>query len=80
MISLNDYLYNGDTVVKILHCYSHDLKESAVKSGNGVDLAHSNCLIQMIELLEHNEFLTLHEFWNETKRAYLMQKELLFVD
>ena len=51
MISLNDYLYNGDTVVKILHCYSHDLKESAVKSGNGVDLAHSNCLIQMIELL-----------------------------
>ena len=59
MISLNDYLYNGDTVVKILHCYSHDLKESAVKSGNGVDLAHSNCLIQMIELLEHNEFLTL---------------------
>ena len=36
MILLNDYLYNGDTVVKILHCYSHDLKESAVKSGKDV--------------------------------------------
>ena len=59
MISLNNYLYSGDTVVKILHCYSRDLKENAVRENNGVDLAHSNCLIQMIELLEHNEFLTL---------------------
>ena len=59
MISLNDYLYNGDTVAKILHSYSKDLKESAIKENNGVDLAHSNCLIQMTELLEHNEFLTL---------------------
>ncbi|MBO7452497.1 MAG: bifunctional (p)ppGpp synthetase/guanosine-3',5'-bis(diphosphate) 3'-pyrophosphohydrolase [Clostridiales bacterium] len=59
MISLNDYLYNGDTVAKILHVYSQDLKESAIKNDNSVDLAHSNCLIQMSELLEHNEFLTL---------------------
>lgn len=59
MISLNNYLYSGDTVVKILHCYSRDLKENAIRENNGVDLAHSNCLIQMIELLEHNEFLTL---------------------
>lgn len=59
MITLNDYLYSGDTVVKILHCYSKDLKASAIRENNGVDLAHSNCLIQMIELLEHNEFLTL---------------------
>lgn len=58
MISLNDYLYRGDTVVKILHLYSQDLKESAIKNNNGVDLAHSNCLLQMIELLEHNDFLT----------------------
>ena len=58
MISLNDYLYNGDTVVKILHCYSQDLKRDAIKNENGVDLAHSNCLLQMIELLEHNDFLT----------------------
>ncbi len=59
MITLNDYLYSGDTVVKILHCYSRDLKAEAIRTNNGVDLAHSNCLIQMIELLEHNEFLTL---------------------
>ncbi len=58
MISLNDYLYNGDTVVKILHCYLKDLKEGAVEYDNGVDLAHSNCLLQMLELLEHNDFLT----------------------
>ena len=58
MITLNDYLYKGDTVVKILHNYSGDLKEDAVRSDNGVDLAHSNCLLQMIGLLEHNDFLT----------------------
>ena len=58
MISLNDYLYNGDTVVKILHIYSQDLKKYAIDNNNGVDLAHSNCLLQMIELLEHNDFLT----------------------
>lgn len=58
MILLNDYLYNGDTVVKILHRYSSDLKEDAIKTGNKIDLAHSNCLLQMIELLEHNDFLT----------------------
>ncbi|MBR5420110.1 MAG: guanosine polyphosphate pyrophosphohydrolase [Lachnospiraceae bacterium] len=58
MISLNDYLYRGDTVVKILHNYSNDLKESAIRNDNGIDLAHSNCLLQMIGLLEHNDFLT----------------------
>ena len=55
---LNDYLYKGDTVVKILHCYSQDLKNYALETNNGVDLAHSNCLLQMIELLEHNDFLS----------------------
>ncbi|MBP1585211.1 MAG: guanosine polyphosphate pyrophosphohydrolase [Lachnospiraceae bacterium] len=58
MISLNDYLYNGDTVVKILHCYSQDLKQSAIENNNGIDLAHSNLLLLMIDLLEHNDFLT----------------------
>ena len=58
MLSLNDYLYDGNTVVKILHIYSQDLKEEAIKNDNGIDLAHSNCLLQMIELLEHNDFLT----------------------
>ena len=58
MISLNDYLYNGDTVVKILHCYSRDLKQSAIDNNNGIDMAHSNLLLLMIDLLEHNDFLT----------------------
>ena len=58
MILLNDYLYNGDTVVKILHRYWQDLKADAIENGNGINLAHSNCILQMIELLEHNDFLT----------------------
>ncbi|MDY3829087.1 MAG: hypothetical protein SOZ71_10025 [Clostridium sp.] len=32
MIKLNDYLYSGDTVLKILQRYSDDLKESASQS------------------------------------------------
>ena len=58
MIKLNDYLYKGDTVVKILHMFSKDLKQSAIENNNVVDLAHSNCLLQMINMLEHNDFLT----------------------
>ncbi len=40
MLTLNDYLYNGDTVVKILHSYSQDLKDSAIKNNNGIELTH----------------------------------------
>lgn len=58
MISLNDYLYDGNTVLKILHTYSEDMKNDAIKSHNGVDLVHSNLLLQEIDLLEHNDFLT----------------------
>ncbi len=58
MILLNDYLFSGGTVLKILHQYSSDLKDSAIKEHNAIDLAHSNFLIQIIELLEHNDFLT----------------------
>ena len=74
MISLNDYLYNGDTVVKILHSYSNDLKESAIRDNNGVDLAHSNCLVQMIGLLEHNEFLTLQSQTIREFYKYMTEK------
>ena len=58
MVSLNDYLFSGNTVLKILHNYSADLKSSAIETHNSVDLAHSNFLIQITELLEHNDFLT----------------------
>lgn len=58
MVTLNDYLYNGDTVLKIIHMYSKDLKESSIKTGNKVDMLHSNFLLRMEELLVHNDFLT----------------------
>ena len=58
MITLNDYLFFGDTVLKILLQYSTDLKEEAIKNHNSIDMAHSNFLIQIIEILEHTEFLT----------------------
>ncbi len=58
MITLNDYLYSGDTVLKILLQYSSDLKKGAIETRNSIDLAHSNFLIQIIELLEHSDFLT----------------------
>ena len=58
MITLNDYLYSGDTVLKILRRYSDDLRECAKISHNSIDTAHSNFLIQVTEILEHNDFLT----------------------
>ena len=75
MVLLNDYLYSGDTVLKILHRYAADLKDSAVKEHNQIDLAHCNFLIQLIELLEHNDFLTsqsnrIKEFYKYMTQAY----------
>ena len=58
MKKLNDYLYSGDTVLKILQRYSEDLKQSAKASNNQIDLLHCNFLLQIAELLEHNDFLT----------------------
>ena len=69
MISLNDYLYSGDTVLKILLRFSEDLKKEAVERQNTIDLAHSNFLIQIIELLEHTDFLTSQS--NRIKEFYL---------
>ncbi|MBE6877348.1 MAG: guanosine polyphosphate pyrophosphohydrolase [Ruminococcus sp.] len=75
MISLNDYLFSGDTVLKILHRYSSDLKKSAIKDNNPIDLIHCNFLIQIIELLEHNDFLTsqsqrIKEFYRYMTQEY----------
>lgn len=58
MITVNDYLYSGDTVLKILQRYYTDLIEDARQTKNGVDLLHCNFLLQQMELLEHNDFLT----------------------
>ena len=51
MITLNDYLFSGNTVLKILLQYSSDLKKEAIESHNSIDLAHSNFLMHIIELL-----------------------------
>ena len=51
MITLNDYLFSGDTVLKILLQYSTNLKDEAIKNHNPIDMAHSNFLIQIIEIL-----------------------------
>lgn len=58
MIALTDYLYSGDTVLKILQKYMADLREDAKKTHNEIDLVHCNFLLQIEELLEHNDFLT----------------------
>lgn len=75
MITLNDYLYSGDTVLRILHKYSEDLRDSAIRTRNSIDLAHCNFLLQQIELLEHNDFLTsqsqrIREFYKFMAREY----------
>lgn len=75
MICLNDYLFSGNTVLKILHQYSNDLRNGAKETRNSIDLAHSNFLIQIIELLEHNDFLTsqsqrIKEFYKYMTREY----------
>lgn len=75
MITLNDYLYSGDTVLRILQKYSEALKASAIKTHNSIDLAHCNFLLQQIELLEHNDFLTsqsqrIREFYKFMAKEY----------
>ena len=55
MTTLNDYLFSGDTVLKILLQYSADLKNEAIKNHNPIDMAHSNFLIHIIEILEHTD-------------------------
>ncbi len=74
MITLNDYLYSGDTVLKILLRYSADLKKEAVETSNSIDLAHSNFLIQIIELLEHTDFLTSQSQRIKEFYLYMTQK------
>lgn len=41
MITLNDYLYRGDTVLKIIKNYSTDLRHAAKKNNNSIDLVHA---------------------------------------
>jgi hypothetical protein len=75
MKKLNDYLYLGDTVLKILQEYAEDLKQSAKETNNQIDLLHCNFLLQIAELLQHNEFLTsqsqrIREFYKFMANEY----------
>lgn len=75
MITLNDYLYSGDTIFRVLQNYITDLREDARKTKNEIDLIHCNFLIQIRELLEHNEFLTtqsqqVREFYKYMTKEY----------
>ena len=76
MKKLNDYLYSGDTVLKILQRYAKDLKQSAKETDNQIDLLHCNVLLQIAELLQHNEFLTsqsqrIREFYKPVSYTHL---------
>ena len=84
MITLNDYLYSGDTVLKILQKYTRDLRKEEKLTHNEIDLMHVNFLIQITELLEHNDFLTaqsqkIREFYkymaNSIRTLLLLFKE-----
>lgn len=75
MITLNDYLYSGDTVLKILQKYTRDLRKEAKLTHNEIDMMHVNFLIQITELLEHNDFLTaqsqkIREFYKYMAHEY----------
>ena len=75
MITLNDYLYDGDTIFRILQKYIDDLKKSAKENKNEINRIHSHFLIQIRELLEHNDFLTaqsqkIREFYKYMAKEY----------
>lgn len=75
MITLNDYLYSGDTVMRILKKYRKDLAVDAAVTGNAIDEIHCDFLQSLIDLLEHNEFLTaqsqkIREFYMYMAKEY----------
>ncbi len=78
MITLNDYLYSGDTVLRILRKYSMDLKKNSLATHNSIDMVHYDFLLQQIDMLEHNDFLTSQS--QRIRELYkLMAKEYPFL-
>ena len=75
MVTLNYYLYSGHTVLRIIKRYMEDLRTSAVENHNEIDLVHCNYLLQIMEILEHNDFLTaqsqkIREFYKYMAQEY----------
>lgn len=58
MITLNDYLYSGDTLLKIILQYATDLRLKGKEKENDIDVIHADFLMGMRDLLIHNDFLT----------------------
>ena len=53
MIKLNDYLYSGDTIFRILDKYIADLRKEAKRTHNAIDLIHCNFLLQDVYKRQH---------------------------
>ena len=60
MITLNDYLYSGDTVFRILKKYSEDLKRAAEENQSEVDLLHYYFLLQIGTITENPGVLSVY--------------------
>ena len=58
MVTLNDYLYSGDTILTILNKFAAALRANSLQTGSKIDATHCAYVVQQIQLLEHNEFLT----------------------
>lgn len=76
MITLNDYLYSGDTVLRILQKYIADLKVEADRNRNEIDRVHCDFLSQIEGMLEHNEFLTAQSQKIRDFYKYIWQKNI----
>lgn len=75
MIQLTDYLYEGHTIIRILHRYIEDLSADANETGNVVDQTHCQFLQDLTDILEHNDFLTsqsqrIREFYKYMAERY----------
>lgn len=74
MITLNDYLYAGDTLLRILQKYIQALEAEAGQADNAVDRVHCDFLKQMLGLLEHNDFLTVQSHKIRDFYMYMAQQ------
>ena len=76
MVTLNDYLYSGDTVLRILQKYKKDLHADAIASiTTRSTLSTAIFFCRSKNCLEHNDFLTaqsqkIREFYNYMAREY----------
>ena len=83
MVTLNDYLYSGDTIFKIIQNYMTDLRKEAKRTHNEIDLVHSNCLLQVqrfpdFPVTENPGILQVHGKRISISRLYISWKNQIF--